>query len=77
MAEIHLKDIILGWEVDTAGKVSGNKIKLLEKALLLMRLIGSRSVKYFREAGFLKSEDQQRFTNLQKTVYKLQSKNLT
>lgn len=24
-----------------AGKVSGNKIKLLEKALLLMRLIGS------------------------------------
>lgn len=70
MAEIHLKDIILGWEVDTAGK-------LLEKALLLMRLIGSRSVKYFREAGFLKSEDQQRFTNLQKTVYKLQSKNLS
>lgn len=70
MAEIHLKDITLGWEVDTAGK-------LLEKALLLMRLIGSRSVKYFREAGFLKSEDQQRFTNLQKTVYKLQSKNLS
>lgn len=31
MAEIHPYDIILGCEVDAAGKVSGNKIIQLEK----------------------------------------------